>query len=73
VDNQASADVEKAKCAKHEKQEEEEALAIRIGQLNAKKCTATDEVIKERVKIICKYSPVYCLCIKCSSNVFFFL
>ena len=70
MDNEASADVERAKCAKHEKQEE--ALAIRIGQLNAKKCTATDEVIKEWVKIICKYSPVYCHCIKCSSNVLFF-
>jgi hypothetical protein len=67
VDNEASADVEKAK---HEKQEER--LAIRIGLLNAKKYTATDEVIKETVKIICKYSPLYCHCIKCSSNVFCF-
>jgi hypothetical protein len=70
VDNKASADIEKAKSAKHEKQEE--ALAIRIGQLNAKKCTATDGVIKERMKMIYKYSSVYCCCIKCSSNVFLF-
>jgi hypothetical protein len=64
MDNEASADIEEAKCAKLETQEE--ALARRIAQLNAKKCTATDEVMKERVKIICTYSPVYCHCIKCS-------
>jgi hypothetical protein len=33
----------------------EEALAIWIGQLNAKNGTAIDEVIKERMKMICKY------------------
>lgn len=70
MDNEASVGIEKAKCAKLETLEE--ALAIRIGQLNAKKYTATDEVIKERVKIICMYSPVHCHCIKCSSNVFLF-
>jgi methionyl-tRNA formyltransferase len=43
VDNEASADIEKAKCTKVETQEE--ALVIRTGQLNAKKYMATDEVI----------------------------
>jgi len=46
LDNEASVNIEKVKCAKLETQEE--ALAIRIGQLNAKKHTTTDEVIKER-------------------------
>jgi hypothetical protein len=32
-----------------------EALATWIGQLNVKNCTATDEVIREWAKIICKY------------------
>jgi hypothetical protein len=69
VDNEAT-DIEKAKCAKHVKQEK--TLAIWIGQLNTKIITKINEVIKERVAIIFKYSPVYYHCFKCSSNMFLF-
>jgi hypothetical protein len=49
--NLASAYIKKMKGIKHKILEE--ALTIWIGQLNVKNGTATDDIIKERAKMIC--------------------
>ena len=49
----ASAKIIKKKSAKYSILQE--ALAIWIGQINFKNGAATDEVMKERVKMKCKY------------------
>jgi hypothetical protein len=49
----ASAKIRKLKSAKYSTLQE--ALAIWIGQINLKNGTATGEVMKERVKVNCKY------------------
>ena len=49
----ASAKIIKVKSAKYTTLQE--TLAIWIGQINFKNGTATDDVMKERVKMNCKY------------------
>lgn len=50
--NLAGANIQKMKGTKHE--ELEEALTIWVEQLHVKNGTATDEIIKERGKMMCK-------------------
>jgi Tc5 transposase DNA-binding domain. len=52
LNNLAGVNIQKMKGTKHE--ELEEALAIWVEQLHVKNGTATEEIIQERAKMMCK-------------------